>query len=149
MKNTHAARTIALLTATSILAACADHPDKIPAQYVSPMQYEGYKCKQIAMEMQRVSARVTELGGLQEKAADNSDVAMGVGLVLFWPALFFLDSHSAQAAEYGRLKGEFNALEQAGIQKNCNLHIERPSLPEPEVKKDETPAYPSSSPRNR
>lgn len=149
MKNTRSARVIAFLTATGMLAACADHPDKIPAQYVSPMQYDGYKCKQIAMEMQRVSARVTELGGLQEKAADNSDVAMGVGLVLFWPALFFLDSHSAQAAEYGRLKGEFNALEQAGIQKNCNLHIERPSLPEPEVKKDESPAYPSSSSRNR
>ncbi len=145
MKNSYTARTIALLTATSILAACADHPDKIAAQYVSPMQYDGYKCKQIALEMQRVSARVTELGGLQEKAADNSDVAMGVGLVLFWPALFFLDSHSAQAAEYGRLKGEFNALEQAGIQKNCGLHIERPVMLETEKKNEETPAYPSSS----
>ena len=145
MKNTQTARTIALLTATSILAACADHPDKIPAQYTSPMQYDGYKCKQIAAEMQRVSSRVTELGGQQEKAADNSDIAMGVGLVLFWPALFFLDSHSAQAAEYGRLKGEFNALEQAGIQKNCGLHVEQPKLPAPEKKDEETPAYPSSS----
>ncbi len=109
------------------------------------MQYDGYKCKQIAMEMQRVSTRVTELGGLQKKAANNSDVAMGVGLVLFWPALFFLDSHSAQAAEYGRLKGEFNALEQAGIQKNCGIHVEQPKLPAPVKTDDETPAYPSSS----
>lgn len=103
MKMPSPHRLIASLTAASFLTACADHPDKIAAQYVSPMQYESYDCDQLGKEMQRVSARVTELGGLQEKAADNSDVAMGVGLVLFWPALFFLDSHSAQAAEYPHL----------------------------------------------
>jgi len=144
MKNRKATRTIAMITVSSIISGCASHPDKIPAQYTSPMQYDGYKCKQIAAEMQRVSSRVAELGGLQEKAATNSDVEMGVGLVLFWPVLFFLDSNSAQAAEYGRLKGEFNALEQTGIQKNCGLHIEQPKPIEPE-KKDETPAYPSES----
>ena len=145
MKIANTKRTIAILTATSVLAACADHPEKIPASYISPMQYDGYSCKQIGAEMQRVSSRVGELGGQQEKAASNSDVTMGIGLVLFWPALFFLDSHSAQAAEYGRLKGEFNALEQAGIQKNCGLKVERPKLPEPEKKTDDTPDYPSSS----
>jgi hypothetical protein len=127
------------------LSACADHPDKIPASYVSPMQYEGYKCKQIAAEMQRVSSRVTEIGGQQERAASNSDVEMGVGLVLFWPALFFLDSHSAQAAEYGRLKGEFNALEQAGIQKNCALHIETTKIVEPQEEKKSKSDYPDGT----
>lgn len=135
---------VAMITVATIVSGCASHPDKIPAQYASPMQYDGYKCKQIAAEMQRVSARVTELGGLQEKAASNSDVTMGVGLVLFWPALFFLDSNSAQAAEYGRLKGEFNALEQAGIQKNCALHVEQPKLPEPEKKTEESISKSSS-----
>jgi len=148
MNNTNTKRVIAMLTVTSILAGCADHPEKIPASYVSPMQYDGYSCKQIASEIQRVSARVTELNGLQKKAATNSDIQMGVGLILFWPTLFSLDSNSAQAAEYGRLKGEFNAIEQAGIQKNCGLKIERPKLPEPEKNDDKTPEYPSGS-RNR
>ena len=148
MNNPNTKRVIAMLTVTSILAGCADHPDKIPATYTSPMQYDGYGCKQIGAEMQRVSSRVTELSGLQEKAASNSDVEMGVGLILFWPTLFFLDRNSAQAAEYGRLKGEFNALEQAGIQKNCGLHVEHPKSPEPEKKDDKTPEYPSGS-RNR
>lgn len=49
---------------------------------------------------------------------------MCVGLVLFWPTLFFLDNNSTQAAEYGRMKGEFAALEQAAIQKNCGLEVE-------------------------
>jgi hypothetical protein len=139
--------TTALLTSASMIAACASHPDKIAAQYTSPMQYEGYSCKQIGAEMHRVSIRVSELGGLQEKAATNSDIEMGVGLVLLWPVLFFLDSNSAQAAEYARLKGEFDALDQEAIQKNCNLHVERPKVPEPEKKKDE-PAYPDQNARH-
>ena len=83
MNNTNTKRVIAMLTVTSILAGCADHPDKIPAQYISPMQYDSYNCKQLSAEMQRVSSRVGELGGQQEKAADNSAVTMGIGLVLF------------------------------------------------------------------
>src|SRR5665213_3518773 len=134
------------MTSVCLIAACADHSNAIPAQYVSPMQYEGYSCKQIGAEMQTVSARVSELGAQNDKIASNDEVAMGVGLVLLWPALFFLDRNSAQAAEYGRLKGEFDALEKKGIQKNCGLHVERPKSAEPEPKADE-PAYPSEKSR--
>ena len=46
---------------------------------------------------------------------------MGVGLVLFWPTLFFLEGgDGAEAAEYARLKGERDALEQAYTQKKCS-----------------------------
>lgn len=145
MKNNTIKQTISILTVASIVTACAEHPEKIAAQYVSPMQYDGYNCKQIGAEMQRVSSRIGDLGGQQEKAATNSDVVMGVGLVLFWPALFFLDSNSAQAAEYARLKGEFNALEQAAIQKKCGFRIERPKLPQPEKSDDKTPEYPTGA----
>lgn len=136
--------TTALFTALCFVSACADHSSEIPAQYISPVQYDGYSCKQIAAEMSTVSARVSEVGAQNDKVASNDSVAMGVGLILFWPALFFLDRNTAQAAEYGRLKGEFDALEQAGIRKNCGLHVERPKLPEPE-KKPEEPEYPSQS----
>lgn len=135
---------VALFSTVCLISACAKHPDKIQAQYVSPMQYDGYSCKQIGAEMQRLSVRVSELGGQQEHAANTSDVEMGVGLVLLWPVLLFLDSNSAQAAEYARVKGEFEALDQKAIQKNCNLHIERPKVVVPESK-SETPAYPSET----
>ncbi len=54
----------------------------------------------------------------QNDIATNDAVAMGVGLILFWPALFFIDSDD-RAEEVGRLKGEVKALEQASIQKDC------------------------------
>jgi hypothetical protein len=109
------------------LSSCAKHPDKIKAQYVSPLQYTGYTCEQISAETQRLSRRVSELQVVQKSAYTKSNVATGTGLLLFWPALFFIDSNSEQASEYSRLKGEFEALEQAGIQKNCNLQIHKPN----------------------
>ena len=48
------------------------------------------------------------------------DGVMGVALVLFWPALFFIDSDDKKE-EVGRFKGELRALDQASIQKNCTV----------------------------
>ena len=43
----------------------------------------------------------------------------GAGLILFWPALFFIGGTKEQEAEYARLKGEYEALDKVAIQKNC------------------------------
>ena len=109
-----------LVSATILLGACAPQSNKIQASYVSPMQYEDYSCKQIRAEIGRVGRKMSEVNGQQDKTASDDSVAMGVGMVLFWPALFFIDS-SDQRVEVARLKGEFNALEEAAIQKNCTV----------------------------
>lgn len=47
---------------------------------------------------------------------------MAAGIILFWPALFFLEGGDGpQAAEYSRLKGEREALQQALVQKKCSI----------------------------
>jgi len=52
-------------------------------------------------------------------------------MILFWPALFFLDGkNSPQATEYARLKGERDTLERVAIAKECGIDIrERPIKP--------------------
>lgn len=103
----------------ALVSACATAPGNITAQYVSPMQYQGFSCEQMAAESQRIGARLSQVTGQQQSKADSDAVAMGVGMVLFWPALFFLGSGANQAEELSRLKGESDALQQAAIQKNC------------------------------
>jgi hypothetical protein len=117
------------------LAACATDPDKIQATYVSPLQYEGYTCKQLAAEMAGVSRRASELYGTLDKEAGNDAAQMGVGLVLFWPALFFLEGGDGpQAAEYARLKGERDALESAAIKRGCDMgKMPRFETPKPQA----------------
>lgn len=136
-----------LFTTACVLTACAKATNEIPAAYVSPMQYGSYSCKQIEMEMQTVASRVSEVGGRVDKSASNDSTKMAVGMILFWPTLFFLDGDTPQAAEYARLKGEFDALEKAAIQKNCRIKVERPKQPEPKEDEDESPAYPSGKQR--
>lgn len=111
-------RTIAATLSAIAVTSCASSPDKITAAYVSPLQYGAYDCDQIRAEMIRLSARVREVAGVQKREANKDAVAMGVGLVLFWPALFFLIG-SDQKEELSRLKGEYDALESAAIQKKC------------------------------
>ena len=54
----------------------------------------------------------------QDDVASNDNVAMGVGLVLFWPALFFIDNDDMRE-QVAQLKGEVDAVEQAAVQKKC------------------------------
>lgn len=100
------------------LSACAPQSSKTQPSYVSPLQYQDFSCKQIKAEIGRVGRKMSEVNGTQDKTASNDSAAMAVGMILFWPALFFIDS-SDQRVEVARLKGEFDALEQAAIQKNC------------------------------
>lgn len=109
-----------LLTSCLFLSACASKSENIKATYVSPLQYSDYSCKQIKAEISRVGRKMNEVAGVQDDIAGDDAVAMGVGLVLLWPALFFIEGND-QHVELARLKGEFDALEQVAIQKNCTV----------------------------
>lgn len=114
-----------LLAAVSALSACASHTSDIAASYVSPLEYESYSCKQVSAEMARVSRKANQIAYDVNKNADGDAVAMGVGLILLWPSLFFIDGDTPQAQEYAELKGRFSALEEAAIQKNCGIKVEK------------------------
>ena len=117
-------KSFVVLLLVTLLVGCATAPEKLGATYVSPLQYKDYTCEQIGMEMQRVSRKVAELRGTLDKDASNDAAQMGIGLILFWPALFFLEGgDGVNASQYSHLKGEFEALEQVAIQKNCSIKV--------------------------
>lgn len=101
------------------LGGCATASKDITAAYVSPMQYQSYDCQQLEGETQRIQARVVQLGGRLDTAASNDKAIAGVGLILFWPALFALGGTKQQEADYSRLRGEYDAVQQAAVLKKC------------------------------
>lgn len=115
-------RKLMILCATSTIAifGCASSPEEIQAQHVSTAQYQSYDCGQIEAELKRVSSKVQEVTGQQQEEANQDAVAMGVGLVLFWPALFFLADDDKEE-RLSRLKGEYEALERVAIKKDCTV----------------------------
>jgi hypothetical protein len=113
----------------ALLSGCATQPKDIAPTYVSPLLYENLTCDQLIAEGQRVSGRAGELTGTQQKKADGDAVAMGVGLILFWPALFFIKGDKETAGEIGRLRGEMDAIQQASIRKNCGITVQTYGAP--------------------
>lgn len=109
----------ALLAAVIAVTGCATGSKDIATAYVSPIQYQNYDCSQIGLEAQRLTGRMQQLGGRLDEAASNDRAIVGVGVVLFWPALFALGGTKQQEAEYARLKGEAEALQQAAVARKC------------------------------
>lgn len=107
------------LAISTLMVGCATSSEKIAPAYVSPLQYQSYDCEQLTGESMRLSQRVTALQAQVDKAAANDKALTGVGVILFWPALFALGGNQQQEGEYGRMKGEYEAIQQAAVMKKC------------------------------
>jgi hypothetical protein len=127
----------ALLVAAAaalVVGGCAKRADSITAAYVSPHQYEAWNCPQLADEAARINSRAMAAAGAQDQKATQDAVVTAIGVVAFWPALFFIEGNGAQAAELARLRGEAEAVEQAAVRKRCGrgpgreAHAQAPAL---------------------
>ena len=103
-----------------LVSACATQPKNLSTTPVSPTMYNHLDCNQLALEGAQIAKRETILFNSLKKTADRDTIQMGIGLVLFWPALFLLEGgDGTQAAEYSLLKGQHRALEEAAILRKC------------------------------
>jgi len=83
------------------------------------MMYQGYSCQQMAMEDGRLRGQVAALKGEVDHDATNDKIMTGVGVVLFWPALFFIKGNGEAESQYAELKGQHEAIQQAYMMKGC------------------------------
>lgn len=102
-----------------MLAGCSTASKDIASISASPLQYTSYDCAQLEAENFRLTGRIAQLGGRLDEAAANDKAIAGVGMILFWPALFALGGTKQQEAEYAKIKGEYDALQQASVLKKC------------------------------
>ena len=123
-------RGLILLPLCILIAACASSSAEVKPSYVSPLQYQNLSCQQLGAEAERISRRASEAAGVQDTNRTNDAWVTGAAIVLFWPAAFFVKGDGQNAAELARLKGEFEAIEQASIQKSCGLRFQRAPPPE-------------------
>ena len=113
---------IVLFLTLLLITGCATNPKKIQAAYVSPLVYKDYDDEQIIMEMDHIGQRTAQLYNSLASEAGADTAQMAIGLVLFWPTLFFLEGGDGpEAAEYARLKGEYEALRKLAVQRKISL----------------------------
>jgi len=104
----------AALLSISVISGCASSSKDLTPTYVSPLQYQTYNCEQLAAEEQRLRVRVSGLGGRIDDKADRDKL-----LVATPYTVWFVGGNKEQEAEFSRLSGELNALQQGGILRNC------------------------------
>jgi hypothetical protein len=121
-----------------VAAGCAKDANQVGATYISPVLYESYTCPQLADEAQRVSSRAAQSAGVQDQKSTNDKVVMGVGLIVFWPALLMTKGNDENTAELARLKGQMDAIEQTSIKKRCGITFQRAAPPPPEMQQPRT-----------
>lgn len=102
-----------------MVAGCSTASKDIMPTYVSTAIYSNYDCDQLRLELIRVSTEANSMAGKMDKNRENDNMTTTAGMIIFWPALFFLGGTKEQEARYAQLKGEYNALEQATIQRKC------------------------------
>ncbi len=107
------------LAAVLALSACAQSPDAVAPAPVSPAAFSTMSCRQLQAEAVRLNDDVARLTGQQRQKATTDAVAMGVGMLLFWPALFALGVGSDVAPQLAQAKGQAEAIQAAARRQGC------------------------------
>lgn len=125
---TASGRPYALALLSCALIGCASHPDKIGTAYVSTLKYETSSCAQIAAEMAAVESRTGVLYQELRDTRRTDNWQAGVGILLLPVTLFALEGgDGVEASEYAFLKGDYEALRHASMQKRCGLQARSPA----------------------
>lgn len=109
-----------MIIAALFVAGCASQPEDISANHVSASEYREHSCQELADEAGALNSKGRDLYQSLDKEADNDAAQMAIGMVLFWPALFFLEGGDGADAEvYADLKGHMDAVQQVSREKKC------------------------------
>lgn len=123
-----------------ILSACASHPDSIEPAYVSPSLYYNWSCEELSEERARLTSHVERVAGEQANAHGGDAALMTVGVIIFWPALIGLAATDDQEQELSRLRGEYEAVDQAMTRNRCSLPSPSQQQPPASSPSGQTPA---------
>lgn len=117
-------RVLGIVVLCAALGGCASASSDIAPSYVSPVVYQSYNCQQLGLEAQGISQRAAALSGAQDSQRTKDGLVTAAAIVVFWPAAFFVGGDKQTAAELANMKGQMVAIEQASIQKKCNIQFQ-------------------------
>ncbi|WP_233259153.1 hypothetical protein [Rubrivivax albus] len=110
---------LALACAVSLTSGCATRAVDVRPAIVDPAEFQPWSCDRLQAEMDRVQQRAVELSWIVDERAGQHVVALGVGLMVFWPALLAMRPDGAESDELAALKGRFEALHEAARRNAC------------------------------
>jgi hypothetical protein len=110
---------VALTAAAALLAGCATRAVDVQPLAADPADFQDWSCTRMHDEMDRVQQRAVELSWIVDERAGQHVVALGIGLMVFWPALLAMRPDGDESAELARLKGRYEAVQTAARRNGC------------------------------
>ena len=105
---------LAAVAASMAVSACSTGSTGVSASYVPTSKYNGWSCESLNLELSRVQNRASAITGKLEQDKSTDQAVAAAGILLFWPALFFLDGDDpVKQAELSRMLGEAEAIDAA------------------------------------
>lgn len=101
------------------LSGCALRSHEVAPLPANPAQFAGLSCERIEDESETAQRRAAALAWSVDERAGGNIVALGVGMMVFWPALLAWRPQGPEADDLARLKGRFEALREAAVLKGC------------------------------
>ena len=107
---------VALTIATT---GCATRSADVAPVAASASEFITWDCSRIEDELDSVQQRAADLAYSVDERAGNNIIALGVGVMVFWPAMLAMRSNGLEATELAKLKGRYEALREAAAGKKC------------------------------
>ncbi len=115
------------LLACVLLQACVTRSADVHALATDPAAFAAWGCGRIDDELDAVQHTAADLAYSVDARAGDNILAMGLGVMVFWPALLAMRPAGLPATDLARLKGRFDALLEAGRRQACPLPGNTPS----------------------
>jgi hypothetical protein len=109
---------LALAAAVGV-AGCAVRSGEVRPLAADPAVFATWDCERIDTEADAVQRRAADVAYTVDERAGNNIIAMGLGLMVFWPALLAMRPPGVEADELARLKGRHEALTAAAKARPC------------------------------
>jgi hypothetical protein len=116
--------TLIISFTVSSLTACGRKPNPVATCYPTD---QILTCKSLLFAMDEAQDNIDRLIPQTQKTGKN--IAIGAaGILLFWPALFFLDFSDAEKVEIEAHRDRYNHLVRLYDDKNCAADSSRPQV---------------------
>ena len=108
-----------LALALALLPGCASRSVEVRPRPSDPAAYAQWDCERLFDESDAVQHQAADVAYAVDSRAGNNMIALGLGVMVFWPALLAMRPDGPEAAQLADLKGRFEALGLAAAQRGC------------------------------
>lgn len=107
-----------------LISGCASPSVEPDPQGIDPAQFANWPCERLHQEADRVQLAAADLAYAGDSRAGHNVNAMGLGVIVFWPALLAMRGDGLEAVELRRLKGRYDALQRTALSRGCSWPAE-------------------------